>query len=326
MTTEVYFIRAADGVGPIKIGVSGCPELRRRQLSSDLKTPLTILATAPGTFRDERRLHLRFAEYRVSGERFSTSPPVMEALEYVTRTGALPPVIESDRDVSIIQRYLSGDTLQEIGDDFGITRERVRQLLRKMNIPSLGYRDRHKNKAAPVTDFEREIAQAYAVDRTSPRELCEEYGIGQGRLYTILRRTGTHRLPRGRWLVRDDDAEITEKIVSMYRQGARGEDIAIAVGLGSSSNIYPYLRKAGVSVGARKTAKRVALADEIAERYARGETVKSLAGEYSMCRKTLAKLIAQRGLTRSHEEQEAIRLRRSALMRYSTRPTQERAA
>lgn len=33
----------------------------------------------------------------------------------------------SDRDATIIERYMHGDTLQEIGEDFGLSRERVRQ-------------------------------------------------------------------------------------------------------------------------------------------------------------------------------------------------------
>ena len=43
------------------------------------------------------------------------------------------PVIES-RNKDIERRFISGDTLQSIGTIYGITRERVRQILRKRGV------------------------------------------------------------------------------------------------------------------------------------------------------------------------------------------------
>jgi hypothetical protein len=41
---------------------------------------------------------------------------------------------DMDRAAKIAQRYLAGETLQQIADDFGLSRERIRQILAKMQI------------------------------------------------------------------------------------------------------------------------------------------------------------------------------------------------
>lgn len=38
------------------------------------------------------------------------------------------------REIEMANRYKSGETLQEIANDYGITRERVRQLLKRVGI------------------------------------------------------------------------------------------------------------------------------------------------------------------------------------------------
>ena len=50
----VYFMRRADGIGPIKIGHSKSPSQRLR--STQIWSPeiLEVVASAPGTFLDER--------------------------------------------------------------------------------------------------------------------------------------------------------------------------------------------------------------------------------------------------------------------------------
>lgn len=137
---KVYFARRIDGTGPIKIGCSDYPTWRVVQLSSDIKAKLELVAAAPGNFMDEGRLHRQFSAHRVHGEWFEPAEAVLAAIEYVKSHGKLPPAPDDDRDVVIKRRYLDGETLQSIGNDFGITRERVRQILRKIGVPSLGYR------------------------------------------------------------------------------------------------------------------------------------------------------------------------------------------
>jgi hypothetical protein len=62
----------AAGYGPyVKIGWTG-DDLRNRISGIQVGTPelLTVYGTIPGTFRMERRLHVRFAQYRLRGEWF----------------------------------------------------------------------------------------------------------------------------------------------------------------------------------------------------------------------------------------------------------------
>lgn len=152
--TLVYFARAADGTGPIKIGCSAYPRDRAKQIGFDMKRRMALLVEAPGTFEDERRLHQQFDSiremptnlpdrpYPIGGikEWFSATDELLALVEQVKATGIIPPPKGPPREVVMARRYRAGKTLQQIGDEFGLSRERVRQLLRQHGVPSLGHR------------------------------------------------------------------------------------------------------------------------------------------------------------------------------------------
>ena len=75
---SVYFIQPVDG-GRIKIGVSGNPEIRLRDLQTGSPVDLRIIAlipdAAPGT---EPALHVRFAHARAHGEWFDPTPDLLD--------------------------------------------------------------------------------------------------------------------------------------------------------------------------------------------------------------------------------------------------------
>jgi hypothetical protein len=57
------------------------------------------------------------------------------------------------REVIIAARYRAGETLQEISADYGITRERVRQILVSLNVrrrPQGARMNAHTNTIAPT--------------------------------------------------------------------------------------------------------------------------------------------------------------------------------
>lgn len=77
---HVYFIQQGE-TGAIKIGHTRRPvEVRQKELQNSHAEPLRLLAMAPGTQRDERALHDRFAAARLTGEWFT---PVPELVAYV---------------------------------------------------------------------------------------------------------------------------------------------------------------------------------------------------------------------------------------------------
>jgi Meiotically up-regulated gene 113 len=65
----VYFVQAESG-GPVKIGSAADPEERLRTLQAASAERLVIRGVRLGGFKEERRLHRRFARYHLRGEWF----------------------------------------------------------------------------------------------------------------------------------------------------------------------------------------------------------------------------------------------------------------
>lgn len=75
----VYFFQRSDKA--IKIGTSTSPTQRLATLQT-ASGPLEVLAMIPGDRNAERRLHRKFAEWRIHGEWFE---PSEELLEFIGR-------------------------------------------------------------------------------------------------------------------------------------------------------------------------------------------------------------------------------------------------
>jgi hypothetical protein len=88
--TVVYFVRRADGAGPVKIGCTSDLLRRLEMLSSRRQEALPLLASAPATFSDEKRLHQMLASDQVYGEWFTLSDAVAAVIAEVNATGTLP--------------------------------------------------------------------------------------------------------------------------------------------------------------------------------------------------------------------------------------------
>lgn len=76
----IYFIQAADGTGPIKIGVSIRPEKRLEKVQTFSPVRLQIIKTFKGGNAQELAIHHRFAHLRLHGEWFS---PASELLDFI---------------------------------------------------------------------------------------------------------------------------------------------------------------------------------------------------------------------------------------------------
>src|SRR2546421_12992073 len=83
----------------------------------------------------------------------STVAPRMAPLADTTR----------ERNERIVELYRSGVTLQEIGDRFGVTRERIRQIVARAEAPPGRSRgDRGRGSSERVRPRIRDLAQAGA--------------------------------------------------------------------------------------------------------------------------------------------------------------------
>jgi hypothetical protein len=77
----IYFVQEGGG-GPIKIGYSKhSPTLRVQGGQIFNPRPLRIIATMPGTRRDETRLHDRVAHLWVTGEWFAAAPELVAFIQ-----------------------------------------------------------------------------------------------------------------------------------------------------------------------------------------------------------------------------------------------------
>ena len=85
----VYFVQSEDG-GPIKIGRAEDVAHRLLQLQTSRPDKLVLLAAAPATFDEERRIQEAFAQHRVKGEWFSPVPGLLNLAKSVSSLGSIP--------------------------------------------------------------------------------------------------------------------------------------------------------------------------------------------------------------------------------------------
>jgi hypothetical protein len=82
LTGWTYFIQAGGWSAPIKIGSTRVdPEARRRALQAGSPVPLELVGTMQGVHH-ERKLHERFADWRLTGEWFDADAPGLREVAY----------------------------------------------------------------------------------------------------------------------------------------------------------------------------------------------------------------------------------------------------
>jgi hypothetical protein len=142
------------------------------------------------------------------------------------------------------RRYLSGETLRSIGKDYGVSGERVRQILRKFGVESVGYRAEHLKKPRPPTEEEVEIGRLFR-EGVSPAEIKRRFPGFRHR--EILKRLGLPLPARYAWQLRPDDAELTVRVASLYQSGLSATEIVRRVPeVRFPETVYRYLKRAGV--------------------------------------------------------------------------------
>lgn len=81
-TGHIYFVAAGDA---IKIGFTRELKSRIASLQTSAVESLKLLGTIEGTLFEERKLHERFAQHRVRGEWFKSSPDLLAFIERVAQ-------------------------------------------------------------------------------------------------------------------------------------------------------------------------------------------------------------------------------------------------
>ncbi len=76
----IYFIQAGNESRPTKIGWARDPMKRLADMQVAVPDHLRLLATVPGTAKDERELHERFSAGWIRGEWFEASTPGLRDL------------------------------------------------------------------------------------------------------------------------------------------------------------------------------------------------------------------------------------------------------
>ncbi len=90
MTAKSGFIYVvlAKGTNRLKIGWTADSTLGRLQdLQVACPFPLELLAVLPGSMLDERKFHARFRRFRVHGEWFEASTPVLDFILSLSEQG-----------------------------------------------------------------------------------------------------------------------------------------------------------------------------------------------------------------------------------------------
>lgn len=85
----------------------------------------------------------------------------------------------AERDARMVERHLNGETLTAIGEDYGLTRERVRQIVRQAGVPvshtAAVVREQSRGPRVPRLEGECETCGAPVTFlASSPRRFCSQ--------------------------------------------------------------------------------------------------------------------------------------------------------
>lgn len=90
----VYFIRPIGMEGPIKIGCSNSPPARLQSLMSWSPLPLEVVATVPGSFDLEFKVHECFLDLMQHREWFRADPRLTAAIERIAAGEPISQVLD----------------------------------------------------------------------------------------------------------------------------------------------------------------------------------------------------------------------------------------
>ena len=138
----------------------------------------------------------------------------------------------------IMEMRKEGATLEQIGEEFGITRERVRQLVVKAGLTK-------EFAERPPTPFEVQVFEEYKAG-ASIDFVASKLGICSATARSWLVKYGYEIRPsRKRLKQRAERDRLAAQIAERYHAGENTGDIAKAFGFSQPAQIYRYLALAG---------------------------------------------------------------------------------
>lgn len=149
------------------------------------------------------------------------------------------------RAKKMAQLYKKGQTLQEIGDTYDLSRERVRQILRAADVESLGRREK-KSANEPLNAAEKKIAAAYD-GGMKPADIITKFKITYVEMREILKRGNIETKPKGFFNRRPGYDKIRKGIIKDYLADVDTGVIAEKYGLCGRTEIYKFIGREGVS-------------------------------------------------------------------------------
>jgi hypothetical protein len=105
MERKIYFLGVTPN-GPIKIGISKRPELRRHLIAMNMPYRVILLASAVGTVTIESALHRHFEDSKLLHEWFERTPELLALIENI-KTGSEWPDFARTRHCSRCRQTLA---------------------------------------------------------------------------------------------------------------------------------------------------------------------------------------------------------------------------
>ena len=158
-----------------------------------------------------------------------------------------------DHDAAI-RMYQDGATLREVGVHFGVTTERVRQVIVRRGLTTRGCSAPRKMKTRPLP--EAEIAAAYRAGATL-QTLIRDYHTHLARIKGVLARAGVPLRPLGAH-ARGPKVDLPDaEIAARYRAGEDTTHLAVHYGV-AGRTIMLRLHAMGVQMRPKGIAGRKA--------------------------------------------------------------------
>lgn len=188
-------------------------------------------------------------------------------------------VAQRERDLDIVLRIRSGDSIGEVADAYNLSRQRIHQIVRRASGGDgiVAVRGVRASTKTPIFEQNRDSIAEWCASGETMAVMAQRLGVATPTLRRWLDREGIERLPRG-WRGKARAEQLQELIDS----GLSITDAAKQVGIsrGSASN---YVGRGLVqSPYHRYGQKHFFDVADVIRRHEQGETLVSIAKELDM--------------------------------------------